>query len=421
MSEIIIQGGKRLEGELHIAGSKNAILPIIAATLLCRDTVYLYNCPKISDVELMIQILRQLGCKVIWDDKVLMIDTSTLNSSDVPAHLVSQMRSSIILLGAIIGRCKEAKIGMPGGCQLGKRPIDMHLDGLRKMQVEITEHEDFIQCMTLNLQGAQIHLTMPSVGATENIMLAAVCAEGTTTIYNAAKEPEIVDLQDFLNACGANITGAGTKKIIIHGVRKLSGITYRVIPDRIVAGTYLVAGAITRGNIILNDVYNKQMQATINKLRAIGCHIKEEKNRVILSVAKPLKGIGLKTEVYPGFATDMQSQFLALLTTCNSISHVKENIFDSRFKTAKELCKLGAHIIVDEQKQIATVHPTPHLIGTSVEATDLRGGAALVLAGLVAEGNTNVKNIYHIQRGYEDIVRDLSKLGADIRYTKERE
>lgn len=421
MSEIVIQGGRRLEGELHIAGSKNAILPIIAATLLCRDTVYLYNCPRISDVELMIKILRQLGCKIIWDDKVLMIDTSTLNSSDVPAHLVNQMRSSIILLGAILGRCKEAKIGMPGGCQLGKRPIDMHLDGLRKMQVDITEQEDFIQCKTLNLQGARINLTLPSVGTTENIMLAAACAKGTTIIYNAAKEPEIVDLQDFLNACGAQITGAGTKQIIVHGVSKLSGTKYRVIPDRIVAGTYLVAGAITRGNIILNDVYNRQMQATINKLRAIGCHIREEQNRVILSVAKPLKGIGLKTEVYPGFPTDMQSQFLALLTTCSSISHVKENIFESRFKAASELCKLGAHIIVNQQEQMATVHPTPHLIGTTVEATDLRGGAALVIAGLVAEGTTVIKNIYHIQRGYEDIARDLNKLGANIGYTQERE
>jgi UDP-N-acetylglucosamine 1-carboxyvinyltransferase len=416
MSEIVIQGGRRLEGELHVAGSKNAILPIIAATLLCKDKIYLYNCPRISDVELMIKILGELGCKIIWDDKVLMVDTSTLNSSDVPADLVCQMRSSIILLGAILGRCKEAKIGLPGGCQLGKRPIDMHLDALRKMQVDIIEEEDFIQCKTLNLQGAHINLTMPSVGATENIMLAAAMAQGTTTIFNAAREPEIVDLQNFLNACGAQITGAGTKQIIIHGVDKLQGTHYRVIPDRIVAGTYLVAGAITRGNIILNDVCNEQMQATINKLRAIGCNIREEKNRVMLSVAKPLKGVGIKTQVYPGFATDMQSQFLALLTTCNSISHVKESIFESRFKTVNELGKLGAHIIVNEQKQMATVHPTPHLIGTTVEATDLRGGAALVVAGLVAEGTTIIKNIYHIQRGYENIKNDLNQLGANIRY-----
>jgi UDP-N-acetylglucosamine 1-carboxyvinyltransferase len=416
MSEIVIQGGRRLEGELYVAGSKNAILPIIAATLLCKDKIYLYNCPRISDVELMIKILGELGCKIIWDDKVLMVDTSTLNSSDVPADLVCQMRSSIILLGAILGRCKEAKIGLPGGCQLGKRPIDMHLDALRKMQVDIIEEEDFIQCKTLNLQGAHINLTMPSVGATENIMLAAAMAQGTTTIFNAAREPEIVDLQNFLNACGAQITGAGTKQIIIHGVDKLQGTHYRVIPDRIVAGTYLVAGAITRGNIILNDVCNEQMQATINKLRAIGCNIREEKNRVMLSVAKPLKGVGIKTQVYPGFATDMQSQFLALLTTCNSISHVKESIFESRFKTVNELGKLGAHIIVNEQKQMATVHPTPHLIGTTVEATDLRGGAALVVAGLVAEGTTIIKNIYHIQRGYENIKNDLNQLGANIRY-----
>ncbi len=420
MSEIVIQGGRRLEGELHIAGSKNAILPIIAATLLCRTTTYLYNCPRISDVELMIKILKQLGCKIIWDEKVLMIDTSTLESCDVPAQLVNQMRSSIILLGALLSRCKEAQIGMPGGCQLGKRPIDLHLDALRKMQVDISEQEDFIQCKTLNLQGAHINLEMPSVGATENIMLAGACANGTTTIYNAAKEPEIVDLQNFLNACGAKISGAGTKQIIIHGVEALNGTNYRVIPDRIVAGTYLVAGAITRGNVILTDVYNRHLETTINKLRAVGCNIREEKNKLILTVAKPLKGIGLKTEVYPGFATDMQSQFVTLFTTCNSISHVKENIFESRFRATYELQKLGAHIIVDESKQSATVHPTPFLTGTTVEATDLRGGAALVLAGLVANGTTIVKNAYHIQRGYEDIVRDLSILGANITYVQER-
>nr|WP_302596161.1 UDP-N-acetylglucosamine 1-carboxyvinyltransferase [uncultured Cellulosilyticum sp.] len=416
MSEIVIQGGRRLEGELHIAGSKNAILPIIAATLLCRSTTYLYNCPRISDVELMIKILKQLGCKIMWDEKVLMIDTSTLDSCDVPADLVNQMRSSIILLGAILGRCKEAKIGMPGGCQLGKRPIDLHLDALRKMQVDISQQEDFIHCKTLNLQGAHINLTLPSVGATENIMLAGACAKGTTTIDNAAREPEIVDLQNFLNACGAKISGAGTKQIIIHGVEALNGTNYRVIPDRIVAGTYLVAGAITRGNVVLNDVYNRHLGATINKLRAIGCNVREEKNKVILTVAKPLKGIVLKTEVYPGFPTDMQSQFVTLLTTCNGISHVKENIFESRFKAANELRKLGAHIIVNEETQIATIHPTPYLKGTEVDATDLRGGAALVLAGLIAEGTTVVKNAHHIQRGYEDIVRDLSILGADVTY-----
>lgn len=414
MSEIVIQGGRRLEGELHIAGSKNAILPIIAATLLCRSTTYLYNCPKISDVELMIKILKQLGCKIMWDEKVLMIDTSTLDSCDVPADLVNQMRSSIILLGAILGRCKEAKIGMPGGCQLGKRPIDLHLDALRKMQVDISQQEDFIQCKTLNLQGAHINLTLPSVGATENVMLAGACARGTTTIYNAAREPEIVDLQNFLNACGAKISGAGTKQIIVHGVEALNGTNYRVIPDRIVVGTYLVAGAITRGNVVLNDVYNRHLAATINKLRAIGCNVREEKNKVILTVAKPLKGIVLKTEVYPGFPTDMQSQFVTLLTTCNSISHVKENIFESRFKAAYELRKLGAHIVVNEQTQVATIHPTPYLKGTAVDATDLRGGAALVLAGLIAEGTTIVKNAHHIQRGYEDIARDLSILGADV-------
>lgn len=418
MSELIIRGGKRLEGELNITGSKNAVLPIMAATLLCKGITYLHNCPKISDVDLMIKILRQLGCKIIWDEKVLMIDTSNLKSCDVPIDLVKEMRSSIILLGAILGGYKEAKIGLPGGCQLGKRPIDIHLDALRQMQVEITEQEDFIQCKTSNLQGANIHLRFPSVGATENIMLAATCAKGTTTIYNAAREPEIIDLQSFLNSCGAKISGAGTKTIVIHGVESIKGTTYHIIPDRIIAGTYLVAGAITRGNIILNNVNYNHVSAISNKLKTIGCAVKAEANRIFLTVSKPLKGVSLTTEIYPGFPTDMQSQFMVLLTTCNSISHINEKIFESRFKTAYELCKMGARITINEEKCTATIYPTPYLIGTSVNATDLRGGAALVLAGLVAEGTTTIKNIYHIQRGYEDIAGDLNKLGASIEERK---
>lgn len=418
MSELIIQGGKRLEGELHITGSKNAILPIMAATLLCKDVTYLYNCPKISDVELMIEILRELGCKVIWDEKVLIIDTSTLRSCDVPINLVKEMRSSIILLGAILGGYKEAKIGLPGGCQLGKRPIDIHLNALREMQVEITEQEDFIQCKTSNLQGANIHLRFPSVGATENIMLVAACAKGTTTIYNAAREPEIVDLQNFLNRCGAKVFGAGSKTITIQGVEKLQGTHYRVIPDRIIAGTYLVAGAITRGNIILNDVNCRDLMSVTNRLKAIGCAVRSEENRVILTVAKQLKGVNLTTAIHPGFPTDMQSQFMALLTTCQGISHINEKIFESRFKTAYELCKMGAKISVNEEKCKATIYPVPCLQGSAVGATDLRGGAALVIAGLVAEGTTIVSDVHHIKRGYADIVSDLSSLGASIEERK---
>lgn len=412
MSQYVIEGGRRLEGELHVTGSKNAVLPIIAATLLNSEVTYLENCPKIEDVKIMMEILKELGCKVEWQGKTLMINAKTLQNYHINEALVKKMRSSIILLGALIGRCGEAAVSQPGGCQLGARPIDLHLDGLRKMGVQITEHDGIIDCKASYLQGAKINLRFPSVGATENIMLAAVRCNGWTVISNPAKEPEIIDLQNFLVACGAQITGAGTDKIVINGTKKLNGVRYRVIPDRIIAGTYLVAAAITRGHVILNDIDSRHLSDILEKLEMMGCRIINESHRIILTSPPKLKGVDIITKPYPGFPTDMQSQMLALLCTCNGKSYIQENLFEARFKIVDELLKMGAHIEVKDCT--AYIRGDDLFKGCQVIAKDLRGGAALVLAGLGAEGTTTVGHTEHIKRGYEDIVSDLTKLGAQI-------
>ncbi|MBQ1274905.1 MAG: UDP-N-acetylglucosamine 1-carboxyvinyltransferase [Cellulosilyticum sp.] len=416
MSQYVITGGRRLEGELQIDGSKNAVLPIIAATLLNEDITYINNCPKILDVKIMIEILEQLGCHIEWQEQTLVIDTRHLSNYILNESLVKKMRSSIILLGALMGRCGEAQISQPGGCQLGARPINLHLEALKKMNVDISEVEGIIHCKTLHLQGAKINLKFPSVGATENIMLAAAKGEGVTIIYNAAREPEIVDLQDFLVSCGAKVEGAGTSTILIQGVTRLSGTTYQVIPDRIIAGTYLTAAAMTRGTIILNDVRNEHLVTMTEKLEMMGCQIIHEKNRVILSSPKVLKGINIITEPHPGFPTDMQSQMMALLCTCQGSTFIKENLFEARFKIVDELNKMGAAIKIKDCT--AYIEGEKALHGETICAKDLRGGAALVLAGLVAEGCTIVKQIEHIERGYQNIILDLSKLGAHIQERK---
>jgi UDP-N-acetylglucosamine 1-carboxyvinyltransferase len=322
------------------------------------------------------------------------------------------MRSSIILLGAIIGKFGKARISYPGGCPLGARPIDLHLSAFKKMGITVTEEHGFIICKSPHLQGAKIHLDFPSVGATENIMLAATLATGDTIIYNTAREPEIVDLQNYLNASGAKISGAGTETIYIQGVKKLHSVAYKVIPDRIIAGTYLVAAAITRGTITLKDVRPEHLRAITSKLEETGCTIIEEPDEITLISPKKLRGVNITTEPYPGYPTDMQSQMMALLCTCNEMSIIKENLFEARFKAAYELIRMGANISIEGK--IAIIKPTPFLMGTSVYAEDLRGGAALILAGLGAQGDTVVENIHHVQRGYQDIALDLRRIGASI-------
>ena len=412
MSQYIIQGGRRLEGELQIDASKNAVLPIIAATLLNKSVTCLRHCPRIRDVEIMIEILKQLGCIVEWNHDNLIIDTSTMHNCDINEDLVKKMRSSIILLGALLGRCGQGRISQPGGCKLGARPIDLHLAAFKRMGIEVVEEDDQISCNCINLHGADIYLTFPSVGATENIMLAAVLAEGTTVIRNAAREPEIIDLQNFLISCGARISGAGSNIIYIEGVSRLTGTTYQAIPDRIIAGTYLVAAAITRGKITLKDVNIDHLQMIISKLRELGCHIKTGENIVELDTPQVLRGSHIITEPYPGYPTDMQSQMMALFCTCEGESYIEENLFEARFKPANELEKMGANIRVDGCK--AYVKPIKTLKGAEVNATDLRGGATLVIAGLAAQGTTRVNNIHYIERGYQNIVSDLSQVGARI-------
>ena len=417
MARYVIEGGKRLEGELCIDGAKNAVLPIIAATILSGKESIIHNCPNISDVRTMIEILRHLGCTVIWNNKTLIINSFNIDRYEVPDQLVRKMRSSIIVLGALLGRFNQGQVSYPGGCHLGARPIDLHLKAFKDMGAYIIEDHGFIICKERMLQGAKIHLDFPSVGATENIMLAAVLAEGTTIIHNAAKEPEIKDLQDFLNAMGGKIQGAGSDVIIIEGVDGLNSVEFNVMPDRIIAGTYLIAGAMTKGDISLHNVDCEHLTAITSKLREVGCHIIEESDKIHLKSPGILKSTDIiRTQPYPGFPTDMQAQFMALLTIANGTSVILETVFESRYKHAKELIRLGANIQLEER--IAIIKGVTGLQGTTVEANDLRGGAALVLAGLVADGITEVENIKHIKRGYGNLVQDMQLLGAKI-YTKE--
>jgi len=414
MSKLIINGGKKLEGEIDIQGAKNAVLPILAASVINGGKNVIYNCPDLRDVTITLEVLNNLGCHTERHEKTLIVDSSGLNSNVIDESLMRQMRSSIIFLGAIIARCKKAIVSMPGGCEIGNRPIDLHLKALKNLGVEISEAHGYINCEAPKLTGANIHLDFPSVGATENVMLAACVAEGTTVITNAAREPEIVDLERFLNHMGAKISGAGTDVIQIEGASKFYGIEHTIIPDRIVAGTYLCAAAITGGNIILRKANPLHIQSIINSLRDAGCKIYSEKNRIIFTPAKKLEAFSkIRTMPYPGFPTDIQSPFMALSAIADGTSMFVENIFENRFQHVEELCRMGADIKVDGR--VAVVHGVKGLSGAKVVAKELRGGAALVLAGLAAEGTTEVSGTVYIDRGYDKIEKHLSLCGADIK------
>lgn len=414
MSEFIINGGRRLEGEIEVQGAKNAVLPILAAAVINGGRNVIYNCPDLRDVTITIDVLNSLGCSAERHGKTLIVDSSGLDSNVIEESLMRQMRSSIIFLGAIIARCKKAMVSMPGGCEIGNRPIDLHLKALRQLGVKIEESHGYINCEADKLVGANIHLDFPSVGATENIMLAACIADGTTTISNAAREPEIVDLEKFLNRMGAKIYGAGTDIIQIEGAKKLYGIEHTIIPDRIVAGTYLLAAAITKGHIILHNAEARHMQAMINALRDMGCKIYAERRRLILTPAKTLRPLSkIRTMPYPGFPTDIQSPFMALAAIADGTSMFVENIFENRYQHVEELIRMGADIKVDGR--VAVVHGVAGLGGAKVVSKDLRGGAALVLAGLAADGETQVSGTVYIDRGYETIEKYLSSCGADIK------
>lgn len=414
MSKYIITGGNKLEGKLSIRGAKNAILPIMAASILNDDVSIIHNVPRISDVDVMIKILESVGCKVNYESDTLIIDSSTIDSNEIEEHYVRKMRSSIIILGAMIGRLDYTKISHPGGCAIGSRPIDLHLKALKDLGIDIQEENGFIRCFKKELIGNSINFEFPSVGATENTMLAAVKAKGITKIYNAAREPEIEDLQDFLNAMGAKVKGAGTNYIEIEGVDKLHKAEHTVIPDRIAIGSYMIASAITGGRLEVDRVIVSHMEPINDKLKMAGCEIKYINNGLKLIAPKQIKAIDLvRTSPHPGFPTDMQAQLMALMSLSNGTSIFYETIFENRFMHCAELTRMGANIKYITEN-ICMVKGVKKLNNATVTSPDLRGGASLILAALATQGETEVSDIYHVERGYEDIENILKNLGANI-------
>lgn len=415
MAKLLIEGRKKLSGEVSVQGSKNSTLPILAATLLCADECVLHNCPCLSDVDASVRILRYLGCKASRYEHTLLVDASDMDSYDIPHSLMREMRSSIVFLGAIIARMGRARLSFPGGCELGPRPIDLHLKALRQMGATIRENHGELDCVAENgLKGAKIALSFPSVGATENIMIAAVLAKGTTVITNCAREPEISDLADFLNKCGAKIYGAGEGTIVIDGVKSLNGTSHSIIPDRIVAATLMSAAAVTNSKIILKDIIQGHLGSVISVFEEAGCDIKCKDGVMKFNSPNRLNAVKqIRTMPYPGFPTDAQAPIMTMATVAKGITVFTENIFESRYKHVGELMRLGANINVEGK--IAVVEGVCMLSGAAVEAQDLRGAGALTVAGLAADGVTEISGLHHLQRGYEDFEVVLSSLGASVK------
>ena len=413
MSKIVVSGGNKLFGEITVQGAKNSILPILAGTILCKNSV-IHNCPDLYDVETSFEILNGLGCKTKKEGTTALIDSSVLNGYSIPEDLMRKMRSSVVFLGAIIGRCKKAVISSPGGCELGPRPIDLHISSLEKLGVKVTEEHGFIYCNAENgLKGAEIYLTFPSVGATENIILAAATAKGVTVIHNAAKEPEISDLADFLNSAGARIYGSGSDTVYIHGVETLNSTEHTVIPDRIVAATYMACAAVTGGKIKLNNVMPSHMVALLSTFRESGCNIEVTGKSLTVSSNQRLRRVPtVRSMVYPAFPTDAGPVVISMLCKAEGTSVFVENIFENRFRYVDELKRLGAKI--KTEGKIAVIEGVESLSAANCNCTDLRGGAALVVAALAANGKTEIGEITHITRGYDNITTTLKQVGADI-------
>lgn len=413
MDQYHITGGRRLSGTLTAAGAKNAALPILAATLLSAKSCRVCNCPDLSDVRTMTEILKALGCRVVREGDTVCVDPAGACVSVIPDHLMREMRSSVFLMGPMLARFGQVTFSRPGGCAIGSRPIDIHLSALRSMGAQLESGEDSIHCFASRLVGTELRFDVPSVGATENAMMAAVGAEGETVIYGGAKEPEIVDLQDFLNRCGAEVSGAGTDQIRITGTGPLRGGEHRVIPDRIQAGTFLCAAAVTGGEIRLEQVRPDHMEAILDILEQAGCDIWRELDALTLKGPSRLSAVKkIITAPYPGFPTDMQSQIMTLMAAAQGRTRIFETIFENRFKTAEALIQMGARISLSGSA--ARIKGVPQLAGIRTTAMDLRGGAALVLAGLCAKGETFIENICHIDRGYDKFEEELSRLGACI-------
>ena len=415
MQKISVKGGKVLRGSVEISGSKNATLPVMTAALLAESPSVIHNVPYLNDIKTMAEVLRKLGSSAQLEDHRLHIDPKGFNKFEAPYELVKTMRASIYSLGACLARLGEAKVSLPGGCAIGARPIDLHLKGVEQLGAKVTIEHGYVHAKASKLQGTTIYLAGPhgsSVGATVNVLLAATAAEGTTVIESASSEPEVEDLVNCLKAMGASIEGGGTSRLVIEGKKKLKGVDYSVIPDRVEAGTFMVAAAITKGDITLKKANPSHLTAVIDKLRQIGVNIEVTNGEIRVKGEEAYKPADVMILPYPGFPTDMQAQIMALLATVPGISIVTETIWENRFMHVFEMNRMGADINIDRSH--AVVKGVPKLTGAPVMASDLRASAALILAGLVAEGETLVQRIYHLDRGYEKIEQKLSALGADI-------
>ncbi|MTI46859.1 UDP-N-acetylglucosamine 1-carboxyvinyltransferase [Sporosalibacterium faouarense] len=413
MAKIIVEKSSPLKGSIRVNGAKNSALPIMAASLLATENCLLEDVPDLRDVDVICEVLTSLGSDVKRISKgQIQINSSNINNFEAPYDLIRKMRASFLVMGPLLARLGKARISLPGGCAIGTRPIDLHLKGFRALGAEINVGHGYIDAVVDELVGNKIYLDFPSVGATENIMMAATLAKGETILENAAMEPEIVDLANFLNKMGASIKGAGTSTIKVEGVKELKGSNHQIIPDRIEAGTYMVAAAITKGDVTVENVITSHIKPIIAKLREAGVNIVENGDKVRVYTDGPIKAIDVKTLPYPGFPTDMQSQFMALMSIAEGTSVIIETVFENRFMHIDELKRMGANIKIDGRSAI--IEGTNSLMGAPVKATDLRAGAALILAGLISDGETEISNIYHIDRGYTDIEEKLTNIGAKI-------
>lgn len=413
MDKLLIEGGARLSGEVAISGAKNAALPILCAALLTAEPVTFTNVPQLKDIGTLLALLGQMGVKVERADDTVTLDASGLNNPVAPYEMVKTMRASILVLGPLVARCGEARVSLPGGCAIGARPVDQHIKGLQAMGAEVRVEHGYVHATVPRLKGARLFTDMVTVTGTENLMMAAALADGETVIENAAREPEVVDLANCLVAMGAQISGAGSDVIRIRGVDRLHGATHRIMPDRIETGTYLCAAAVTGGSVRLTGTSSCYLDAVIDKLMDAGCEVVSERDAISLSAPARLTAVSLRTAPYPAFPTDMQAQFMAINCVANGVAMIRETIFENRFMHAVELQRLGADIRIDGNT--AVVQGVARLEGATVMATDLRASASLVVAGLVAEGETTIERIYHLDRGYERLEDKLAALGAKVR------
>ncbi|HWI54459.1 MAG TPA: UDP-N-acetylglucosamine 1-carboxyvinyltransferase [Desulfobacteria bacterium] len=413
MEKLVIRGGVPLSGRVRVSGAKNAVLPIISAAILSKDTSYIRGVPHLADVDAMVELLNHFGVESTWHGDTIRIDAQNLNNCEAPYEHVSRMRASFLVMGPLLARYGQARVSLPGGCKIGTRPIDLHLKGFMTLGATITREKGYIEAKVKGrLKGSRVYLDFPSVGATENIMMAAVLADGVTSIENAAEEPEIVDLAEFLNSMGARITGAGTNLLVIEGVSSLKGTDHIVIPDRVEAGTFMVAAAITSGDVFIENVIIEHVEPVIAKLEESGSKVTFYERGIRVIGPERIMPVDIRTLPYPGFPTDMQAQISSLLTRADGTSVITETIFENRFMHTEELARMGADISVEGR--MAVIRGVREIHGAQVQATDLRGGAALILAGLAARGETELSFVHHLDRGYERLEEKFCGLGADI-------